>query len=100
MFALTSIDGKSLRAFIERIERLNEQKGAVGDDIKDVYGEVKSVGFDPKIVRRIVALRRTDKKKREEEENLLDLYLSSLGDFMDTPLGQAAHDDSEDDDER
>jgi uncharacterized protein (UPF0335 family) len=90
MGALTSVDGESLRSFIERIERLNEQKGAIGDDIKEVFGEAKAVGFDPKIIRKIVALRRQDAKKRKEEEGILDLYLSSLGDFLDTPLGKSA----------
>jgi uncharacterized protein (UPF0335 family) len=95
MPALMSVDGATLREFIVRIERLNEEKAAIGDDIKDVYGEVKSVGFDPKIVRKIIALRRVDKNKRDEEAEILDLYLSALGDFMDTPLGQAARRDDE-----
>lgn len=95
MAGLISVDGARLRAFIERIERLNEEKDAIGADIKDVYGEVKSVGFDPKIVRKIVALRRVDKNKREEEAEILDLYLSALGDFMDTPLGEASRRDDD-----
>jgi uncharacterized protein (UPF0335 family) len=95
MPALISVDGARLRAFILRIERLAEEKDAISADIKDVYGEVKSVGFDPKIVRKIVALRRVDKNKREEEAEILDLYLSALGDFMDTPLGEAARRDDE-----
>ncbi|WP_036291551.1 DUF2312 domain-containing protein [Methylosinus sp. sav-2] len=92
---MLSVDGGRLRDFIVRIERLNEEKAAIGDDIKDVYGEVKSVGFDPKIVRKIVALRRVDKNKRDEEAEILDLYLNALGDFMDTPLGEAASRDDE-----
>ncbi|TDX65170.1 uncharacterized protein (UPF0335 family) [Methylosinus sp. sav-2] len=95
MPALISVDGVRLRAFILRIERLAEEKDAISADIKDVYGEVKSVGFDPKIVRKIVALRRVDRTKREEEAEILDLYLSALGDFMDTPLGEAARRDDE-----
>lgn len=90
MPALTSVDGGALRAFIERIERLNEDKAAIGDDIKDVFGEAKAVGFDPKIIRKIVALRRQDKQKRDEEAAILDLYVSALGDFFDTPLGEAS----------
>lgn len=95
MSALTSVDGAALRAFIERIERLNEEKGAIGDDIKDVFGEAKATGFDPKIIRKIVALRRQDKKKRDEEAELLALYLDAIGDFFDTPLGAAAERDDD-----
>jgi uncharacterized protein (UPF0335 family) len=95
MPALISVDGARLRAFILRIERLAEEKDAIAADIKDLYGEVKSVGFDPKIVRKIVALRRVDKNKREEEAEILDLYLSALGDFMDTPLGEASRRDDD-----
>lgn len=74
-----TVDGGHLRAFIERIEKLEEEKRAIADDIKDVYGEAKGTGFDPKIMRKIVSLRRQDKNKRQEEEEILDLYLSALG---------------------
>ncbi|MBY6242819.1 DUF2312 domain-containing protein [Methylosinus sp. Sm6] len=93
MSALLTVDGEALRAFVERIEKLAEERGAIGDDIKDVYGEAKAQGFDPKIMRKIVALRRQDKKKREEEAELLGLYTDALGDFFDTPLGAAAERD-------
>jgi uncharacterized protein (UPF0335 family) len=74
-----AVDGGHLRAFIERIEKLEEEKRAIGDDIKDVYAEAKGTGFDPKVMRKIVSLRRQDKHKRQEEEEILDLYLSALG---------------------
>ncbi|QGM96479.1 DUF2312 domain-containing protein [Methylocystis parvus] len=74
-----AVDGGHLRAFIERIEKLEEEKRAIADDIKDVYGEAKGTGFDPKIIRKIVSLRRQDKHKREEEEEILELYLSAIG---------------------
>jgi uncharacterized protein (UPF0335 family) len=74
-----AVDGGHLKAFIERIEKLEEEKRALADDVKDVYGEAKSMGFDPKIMRKIVSLRRQDKGKREEEAEILDLYLSALG---------------------
>jgi uncharacterized protein (UPF0335 family) len=74
-----AVDGGHLRAFIERIEKLEEEKRAIADDIKDVYAEAKGTGFDPKIIRKIVSLRRQDKSKRQEEEEILDLYLSALG---------------------
>jgi uncharacterized protein (UPF0335 family) len=74
-----AVDGGHLRAFIERIEKLEEEKRTIADDIKDVYAEAKGTGFDPKIIRKIVSLRRQDKHKRQEEEEILDLYLSALG---------------------
>ena len=74
-----SIDSPQLRAFIERIERLEEEKRATAEDIKDVYAEAKGTGFDAKIMRKIVSLRRQDSHKRKEEEKILDLYLSALG---------------------
>lgn len=68
-----------LRAFIERIERLEEEKKTISDDIKDVYAEVKGVGFDTKAVRAIVRLRKMDQAQRQEEEAILDLYKAALG---------------------
>ena len=74
-----AIDTGHLKAFIERIERLEEEKRAIADDIKEVYGEAKGTGFDAKILRKVVSLRRMDRDKRIEEETLLDVYLSALG---------------------
>ena len=68
-----------LRAFIERIERLEEEKKAIADDIKDVYGEMKATGFDTKAVRTIVRLRKKDQAERQEEEAMIDLYKTALG---------------------
>lgn len=68
-----------LRAFIERIERLEEEKKTVSDDIKDVYMELKGTGFDSKAVKTIIKLRKQDKAERQEEESILDLYKSALG---------------------
>lgn len=68
-----------LKAFIERIERMEEEKKAAADDIKDIYAEAKGVGFDVKIIRQIVRLRRQDAQERREAEEILDLYLSALG---------------------
>jgi uncharacterized protein (UPF0335 family) len=84
------IDASHLRAFIERIERLESDKRAIADDIKDVYAEAKGTGFDAKAIRKIVAMRRMDRDKRREQEEILDVYLHALGEFVDTPLGQAA----------
>ena len=74
-----SIDAGHLKAFIERIERLEEEKRALAEDIKDVYAEARGVGYDTEIMRKIVALRRQDAHKRREEEEILDLYLMNLG---------------------
>lgn len=68
-----------LRAFIERIERLEEEKQTVADDIKDVYGELKGSGFDSKTVRAIIHLRKKEDHERHEEEAMLHLYMDALG---------------------
>ncbi len=74
-----AVNASHLRAFIERIEKLEEEKRAIADDIKDVYAEAKGTGFDAKILRKIVSMRRMDREKRREEEEILDLYLTALG---------------------
>jgi uncharacterized protein (UPF0335 family) len=76
-----SVNGDHLRQFIERVEKLEEEKRGIAEDIKDVYAEAKSTGFDPKMIRKIVAMRRVDKAKRDEEEAILELYLSALGEL-------------------
>jgi uncharacterized protein (UPF0335 family) len=68
-----------LRAFIERIERLEEEKKTIADDIKEVYLECKSTGFDVKAIRTLVRLRKKDQAERQEEESILDLYKAALG---------------------
>jgi len=76
---VTNISGNRLKSFIERVERLEEEKKTIAEDIRDVYGEAKSVGFDPKIMRKIVSLRKTNLEKRREEQELLELYMSAIG---------------------
>jgi uncharacterized protein (UPF0335 family) len=68
-----------LRAFIERIERLEEEKKTIADDIKDVYAEAKGTGFDTKILKKVIALRKKDEQERLEEEAILETYLAALG---------------------
>ncbi|MEI6640400.1 MAG: DUF2312 domain-containing protein [Novosphingobium sp.] len=68
-----------LRLLIERIERLEEEKKGIGDDIKDVYAEAKAVGYDPKIMRQIVRLRKLKPDDRREMEAILDTYKNALG---------------------
>ena len=73
------VAGAQLKAFIERIERLMEEIKGLQDDVKDIYAEAKGNGFDVKVMRKIVALRKRDAAEREEEETILDLYLQALG---------------------
>lgn len=68
-----------LRAFIERIERLEEEKKTISDDIKDVYAEAKGTGFDTKALRTLIRLRKQDQAERDEAEAILDLYKAALG---------------------
>lgn len=68
-----------LRSIIERIERLEEERRALADDIKDIYTEAKSAGFDAKVIRQIVRIRRQEPAEVEEQETLLDLYRRALG---------------------
>ncbi|MBB3952160.1 DUF2312 domain-containing protein [Aureimonas jatrophae] len=68
-----------LRSFVERIERLEEEKKTISDDIKDVYAEAKGTGFDIKVLRKVISLRKQDANERQEQEAILDLYLQALG---------------------
>lgn len=77
--AANTVAAGQLRAFIERVERLVEEKQAIADNIKEVYAEMKGVGFDTKAVRTIVMLRKKDAAERAEEEAILDLYKTALG---------------------
>ncbi len=72
------VNGKHLLSFIERVEKLEEEKRQIAEDVKDVYGEAKGTGFDVRIMRKIVSMRRQDKAKRDEEAEILDLYLAAI----------------------
>lgn len=74
-----AIAADRLRSFIERVERLEEEKAALTGDIRDVYAEAKGEGFDPKILRQIVRLRKMDRNDYQEQEALLELYKAALG---------------------
>ncbi len=73
------VSGQRLKAFVERIERLEEEKSGLADDIKDIYAESKAVGFDTKTIRKVIRLRKMDKEKRREEDELLELYKAAIG---------------------
>ena len=68
-----------LRSIVERIERLEDEKAAIANDIKEVYAEAKGNGFDTKTLRQVIRLRKQDKAERQEQEAILDLYMSALG---------------------
>lgn len=74
-----SVAQDQLRAFIERIERMEEEKAAISADIKEIYSEAKGNGFNTKILRRVVTIRKQDANERMEQEALLELYMSALG---------------------
>jgi uncharacterized protein (UPF0335 family) len=74
-----AVQADRLRLLIERIERLEEEKKAMADDIRDVYAEAKAVGYDPKIMRTVVRLRKMDKHDRREADDLLETYMAALG---------------------
>src|SRR5580700_6582023 len=73
------IAGDRLKSFVERIERLEEERRALGNDLKEVYAEAKGNGFDTKIMRQVIRLRRMDKDDLDEQESLLDIYKRALG---------------------
>jgi uncharacterized protein (UPF0335 family) len=75
----TTVHASQLRGIIERIERLEEEKKEVAEQIKEVYAEAKGNGFDAKIIRKVVSLRKKSAEDRSEEEAMLDLYLQALG---------------------
>lgn len=87
-----SVAADQLKAFVERIERLEEEKAALAGDIREIYLEAKGNGFDTKAMRKIVALRKIDYAERQEQEAILELYMDALGMLGDTPLGRAARD--------
>ena len=77
--ATESVAQDQLRAFVERIERMEEEKKAIADDIKEIYSEAKGNGFDTKVLRQIIRIRKQDHAERMEQEAILDLYMSALG---------------------
>lgn len=78
MSEFNNVSGDHLKQFIERIEKLEEEKANILNDIKEVYSEAKGTGFDIKIIRQIIRIRKMDKAKHEEEEELIALYLDAI----------------------
>lgn len=85
------VAGDQLRAFIERIERMEEEKKAIADDIREIYAEAKGNGFDTKVLRQVVRIRKLDRAERLEQEAILDLYLHALGMLPADPAGASSH---------
>jgi uncharacterized protein (UPF0335 family) len=77
--SVNNIAGDRLMSIVERVERLNEEKRALAEDIKDIFTEAKSAGFDPKVVREIIRIRQQDPVEREAREQLRDVYLRAIG---------------------
>jgi len=87
-----TVASRQLKSFVERIERLEEEKKGIADDIRDVFAEAKGQGFDTKVMRQVIRLRKKDVAERQEEEALLDLYLHALG--MAGPANGETHYDA------
>ena len=79
--ALNETSREKLRQTVERIERLEEEKAEIAAQIKEVYSEAKAFGYDTRVLRNVVKLRKKDRQEREEEESLLDVYMSALGEI-------------------
>jgi uncharacterized protein (UPF0335 family) len=75
----SGVAAAELKQFVERVERLEEEKKAIADDIKDVFAEMKGRGFDTKAIRQILRIRKQDHSERQEQEAILELYMSALG---------------------
>ena len=75
----SGVSAERLRSFVKRIEKMEEDKAAVAEDLKEIYAEAKGAGFDTRTIRKIVGLRRLEIEKRREQEELLELYKSALG---------------------
>ena len=79
-----------LVSIVERIEKIEDDRALLAADVKEIYSEAKSNGFDPKIIKKVVSIRAKDAAKVAEEQALLDTYMTALGMLADTPLGRAA----------
>jgi uncharacterized protein (UPF0335 family) len=77
-----AIQGDQLKSIVQRIERLEEEKKTISDDIKEVYSEAKANGYDVKVLRKVISIRKRDLRERREEEAILDLYLQAVGESV------------------
>ena len=88
MSTLNNAAQNQLRQFVEQVENLEEQKKAIGDDIRDKFLEAKAMGFDVKALKQILRLRKKSKDQRQEDEGILQVYLHALGMLDGTPMGE------------
>jgi len=79
--SLTQTTQEKLRQIVARIERLEEEKKSISDDVKETYAEAKSFGLDPKVLRQVIRIRKQDRQEREEQEQVRDLYMHALGEI-------------------
>jgi uncharacterized protein (UPF0335 family) len=79
--SLTQTTQEKLRQIVARIEKLEEEKKSISDDVKETYAEAKSFGLDPKVLRQVIRIRKQDRQEREEQEQVRDLYLHALGEI-------------------
>ena len=79
MLQVGMITKEQLQQFIERIERLEEEKASISEDVREVYAEAKANGYDVKVMRQVIKLRKMEASEREEQESLIDTYLHALG---------------------
>ena len=79
-----------LNSIVERIEKLEDERDELRLSIKDIYVEAKSLGFDTKVLKKVIAMRKQDAEKRQYEQEMIDSYMSALGMLADTPLGRAS----------
>lgn len=86
------MNNMQLQSIVSRIEQLDDEKNLITQSINEIYTEAKSNGFDVKILRKIVSMRKKSTAQRQEEEALMEIYMNALGMLSDTPLGQAALD--------
>lgn len=93
MHGVDKSSGDHLKSFIERVERLEEEKKALADDIKEVFAEMKAMGFDAKAIRQILKMRKQEPHVIEEEQAVLDTYLAALNGWDNTPLGSFGTDE-------
>jgi uncharacterized protein (UPF0335 family) len=84
------ISNNQIASVVERIERMEDEKTAIAIDISEIYKEAKSNGFDTKILKKVIALRKKPQHQRDEEQTILDLYMSAIESFDKTPLGASA----------
>ncbi len=87
------ISNNQIASVVERIERMEDEKTAISIDISEIYKEAKGNGFDTKILKKVIALRKKPQHQRDEEQTILDLYMSAVESFDKTPLGAAAKQD-------